>query len=132
MVYKYLLPILLIIGLFGTASADWDVAAIPDDYEPPNVISMQRMGGVPDRSSINYRHEYAKMIKYHMYAAENYKNGSFNSLIVGTDAEMQYMRKAIYHATMANNYLKLLDLRSSEHHSVDTSTKGVLESITMY
>jgi hypothetical protein len=101
MVYKYLLPILLIIGLFGSALAD----------------------------DTNYRREYAIKAELHMHHAGVYRTGA--DVQKFQSARIEYLQKATYHAVMANNYLKLLDLRSSEKHSIDTDTKEVLESIAV-
>lgn len=64
------------------------------------------------------RYRHAMQAKHHMQAAKIYRDNSFHMDIIDSGAEDQYMRKAIYHSTMASNYLKLLDLRSSQKHSI--------------
>ncbi len=85
------------------------------------------IGTISYAETKNYRLTYALEAAYHIGMAQSYHETS-RQLPSGSVSDRKKM-DAAYHATMANNYLKLLDLRSSEKHSIDTDSRAVLESI---
>jgi len=65
---------------------------------------------------------HAAEYRYHMARAE------FLEGIGSRTGDDHYLIKAVYHATMAANHLKMVEILSSQNLSLDQPTKNVLKA----